>query len=252
VALLHGVNGLYKGTYIGKFTTLHHDVTGDVYAIDNTTVYIEGFNYDGEAPDAYFFAGNKDYTPSNRGFIIPNERGNTEVLGPYRNQNLVLKFPKTKKGQRSLSDVKWISVWCRRFAIDFGHVKIPLDMPLPQSQETTGLQSDNPVVRSSAVSIVDTDTFRLDDFTFDGTVQDAIFVMGSGDAEASGTQVPDEKGNLTPLRKYNKKTILLPIPPEVLGQPIQYIGVWSPSAGMLASVTFDPNALIPPSVQSLP
>ncbi|XP_027222776.1 protein Skeletor, isoforms B/C [Penaeus vannamei] len=241
----------YKGQYIGRLSTLHHDVTGDVYAVDNITVYIEGFSYDGEAPDAFFFAGNQAATPSNRGFIIPDERGRTEVLGPYRNKNLVLKFPVTKKGQRSLNDVQWLSVWCRKFSIDFGHVKIPKNVAWPEPQVAAGLQSDRPVVRSSAVRITDTNTFRIDDFTFDGTVQDAIFVMGSGDAEASGVQVLDEKGTKHALKKYNKKTLLLTIPREVRGQPVQYFGVWSPSKGMLASVTFDPDAYIPPSVKSL-
>lgn len=244
-------NGKYKGTYIGQFSTLHHAVGGHVYAIDNITMYIEGFNYDGEAPDAFFFAGNNTPEPSNRGFIIPNERGNTEVLGPYRNKNMVLKFPKTKKGQRSLNDVQWVSIWCRQFAIDFGNVKIPRDLKKPEPQVTAGLSSDSPVVRSSSVAIVDTNTFRIDDFTFDATVPDAKFVMGSGDVEASGTQVPDEKGTLNPLRKYSKKTIFLSIPAEVQGQPIQYLGVWSPTAGMMSSVTFDPKALVPPALKSL-
>jgi len=241
----------YKGEYVGKLSTLHHLVTGDVYAVDNITVYIEGFTYDGEAPDAFFFAGNREATPSSRGFIIPNERGRSEVLGPYRNKNLVLRFPITKKGQRSLNDVQWISVWCRQFAIDFGHVPIPKGVTWPSAQVAQGLQSDRPVLRSSAVSVVDSNTLKIDDFTFDGTVQDAIFVMGSGDAESSGSQVADEKSTKNPLRKYSKKTVLLTIPRDVQGQPVQYFGVWSPSKGMLASVTFDPSAPIPPSIKSL-
>ncbi|XP_068238888.1 protein Skeletor, isoforms B/C-like [Palaemon carinicauda] len=251
ILAVSSTNALYKGTHIGKFSTLHHDVVGDVYAIDNITIYVEGFSYDGEAPDAYFFAGNRTPEPSNRGFIIPDERGRTEVLGPYRNRNLVLRFPKTKKGQRSLNDVQWVSVWCRRFAIDFGHVKVPSNLELPQAQRASGLESDNPQLRSSSVMIADIDTFVVEDFSFDGTVPDAIFVMGSGNADASGSQVPDEKGSLNPLRKYNKKTLTLPIPAEVVGQSIQYFGVWSPSKGMLASVTFNPNTLLPPSMKSL-
>jgi len=242
----------YMGTYIGKMSTLWHDVTGDVYAIDNITLYIRGFSYDGEAPDAFFFAGNRTPEPTNRGFIIPNEKGTNEVLGPYRSKNLVLKFPITKKGQRSLNDVQWVSVWCRRFAIDFGHVKIPKDGKWPSPQVSSGLLSDKPLLTSTRVSIKDKNTFVVDDFTYDGTVQDAIFVMGSGDAEAAGSQVPDEKGTLNPLRKYNKKTLNLQVPKEVRGQPIQYFGVWSPSVGMLSSVVFNPDALLPPSIRELP
>ncbi|KAK3858638.1 hypothetical protein Pcinc_035196 [Petrolisthes cinctipes] len=242
----------YMGVYIGKLSTLEHQVTGHVYAVDNTTIYIKGFTYDGEAPDAFFFAGNRTPEPTSRGFIIPDERNRKQVLGPYRNRNLVLNFPITKKGQRSLSDVQWVSVWCRQFAIDFGHVKIPRDMVKPAPQIGEGLLSDKPRLRSSAVTVVDTNTIQLDDFTFDATVPDAIFVMGSGDAEASGSQVPDEKGTKEPLSKYNQRSIQLSIPREVRGEPIQYFGVWSPTKGMLASVTFEPNALLPPAISSLP
>ncbi|XP_042225999.1 protein Skeletor, isoforms B/C-like [Homarus americanus] len=242
----------YRGTYIGKLSTLEHDVTGKVYAVDNITVFVEGFTYDGEAPDAFFFAGNRTPQPTNRGFIIPDERGRNEVLGPYRNKNLVLRFPVTKKGQRSLNDVKWLSVWCRKFSIDFGHVVIPSTLSLPSPQSAEGLRSDKPVLTSPQVTILDTETFLVQDFTFDGTVQDAIFVMGSGNAQSSGSQVSDEKGSQEPLSKYSKKSLYLTIPREVRNQPIQYFGVWSPSKGMLSSVTFDPNALIPPSINSLP
>ncbi|XP_071544131.1 protein Skeletor, isoforms B/C-like isoform X2 [Panulirus ornatus] len=242
----------YKGSYIGRLSTLEHDVTGDVYAVNNITLFIEGFTYDGEAPDAFFFAGNKDEVPSTRGFIIPDEKGRKDVLGPYNRKNLVLKFPITKKGQRSLNDVQWFSVWCRKFAIDFGHVRIARDLVKPAPQVAVGLENNKPLVKASTVTILDTDTIKIDDFSFDPTVQDAIFVMGSGNARASGSQVPDERGSTQPLTKYNRDSLLLDIPRELRGQPIQYFGVWSPTKGMLSSVTFDPNALIPPSLNSLP
>merc|ERR1712136_99946 len=92
---INGYDARY-GTYIGLFNTLFHDVVGDVYAIDNTTILIRGFSYDGEAPDAHFFAGNRTPKPSSRGFTIPNEDGRKGVLGPFSNKHLVLKFPITK------------------------------------------------------------------------------------------------------------------------------------------------------------
>ncbi|XP_063851626.1 protein Skeletor, isoforms B/C-like [Scylla paramamosain] len=242
---------IYKGTYVGKLSTLEHKVSGDVYCVNNITIYIENFTYDGEAPDAFFFAGNRDETPSNRGFIIPDERSRKEVLGPYSGRNLVLKFPITKKGQRSFSDIKWISVWCRRFGIDFGHVKVLRDLVKPAPQVATGLRSDKPRLTSKSVSIPDTHTIELEDFTFDGTVADAIFVMGSGDKDSSGAQVPNERGSTQPLSKYSSRTLRLEIPDEFKGQPMQYFGVWSPTKGMLASVTFDPDVPVPPALSSL-
>ena len=43
--------------FIGSFTTYQHDIVGQVFAVDERTLRIEGFGYDGEAPDAFFFAG---------------------------------------------------------------------------------------------------------------------------------------------------------------------------------------------------
>ncbi|KAK8389939.1 hypothetical protein O3P69_012864 [Scylla paramamosain] len=205
---------IYKGTYVGKLSTLEHKVSGDVYCVNNITIYIENFTYDGEAPDAFFFAGNRDETPSNRGFIIPDERS-------------------------------------RRFGIDFGHVKVLRDLVKPAPQVATGLRSDKPRLTSKSVSIPDTHTIELEDFTFDGTVADAIFVMGSGDKDSSGAQVPNERGSTQPLSKYSSRTLRLEIPDEFKGQPMQYFGVWSPTKGMLASVTFDPDVPVPPALSSL-
>lgn len=75
--------------------------------------------------------------------------------------------------------------------------------------------------------------------------------MGSGDATNSGVQVSNERDSTAPLAKYSQKTLKLTVPPEVRGQPIQYFGVWSPTKGMLASVTFDPDALVPPAMSDL-
>jgi hypothetical protein len=40
----------YYGKYIGKLKTLHHSVSGDVFAVDARTLHIRDFTYDGEGP----------------------------------------------------------------------------------------------------------------------------------------------------------------------------------------------------------
>ena len=42
---------------IGTFSNLHHDIAGTAYAVNSTTILVKGFNYDGEAPDAFFLGG---------------------------------------------------------------------------------------------------------------------------------------------------------------------------------------------------
>lgn len=64
----------YYGTLIGRLESHHHDASGEVYAIDETSVFVRGFTYDGTGPDAYFWAGASS-RPDASGFIIPDEKG---------------------------------------------------------------------------------------------------------------------------------------------------------------------------------
>ena len=48
LVLLLAFQGCYgEGKFVGNFTTLAHGVTGLVYIIDNHTLEIKDFNYDG-------------------------------------------------------------------------------------------------------------------------------------------------------------------------------------------------------------
>jgi hypothetical protein len=51
-----------------------HDVSGEVYAVDESTIFIKNFNYDGQGPHTFFWAGNSA-KPDENGFIIPDEKG---------------------------------------------------------------------------------------------------------------------------------------------------------------------------------
>ena len=42
--------------YLGTFKNPSHDVEGDIFMLDEHTLYIQGFSFDGEAPDAYFWS----------------------------------------------------------------------------------------------------------------------------------------------------------------------------------------------------
>ena len=43
------------------------------------------------------------------------------VLKSASSEDIVLQLPPSLQAQ----DIKWISVWCRKFAVDFGHVLVP-------------------------------------------------------------------------------------------------------------------------------
>ena len=51
---------------------------GSVYAVDETTLFIKGFAYDGTGPDAFFWVG-KTPRPSPDGYIIPYPEDYTDL-----------------------------------------------------------------------------------------------------------------------------------------------------------------------------
>jgi len=104
---------------LGKLSSRMYDVQGMVYAINNTTMYLTGFYYNGEAPDAYFYAGSTEKVGEN-GFKIPDEKGSEDILEAYVNKNITLSLPEGK----SVEDIKWFSVFCDSYLEDFGHIRL--------------------------------------------------------------------------------------------------------------------------------
>merc|ERR1711936_1087832 len=97
---------------IGTFTNIFHDIAGTAYALNSTTILIKGFNYDGEGPDA-FFLGGKHYNYRDK--TIP-------ILGRFNGKkDVVLHLPPGS----TVDQLKWISVWCRDYTVNFGHVNVP-------------------------------------------------------------------------------------------------------------------------------
>lgn len=60
----------YYGTMIGPLQQYAHGIKGTVYAVDDATIFIKGFSYDGTGPDAYFWVGNTTQ-PNPDGYIVP-------------------------------------------------------------------------------------------------------------------------------------------------------------------------------------
>lgn len=69
--------------------------------------------------DAHFWVG-KGPKPSRSGKIVPDENGASKPLRSYSRKTVVLTLP----GSMTVSDVNWMSVWCRKFSADFGHVML--------------------------------------------------------------------------------------------------------------------------------
>jgi len=108
-----------REVFLGEIPTRSHGVSGQVYAIGDRTIAVRNLNYDGQAPDAYFWIGSNE-KPDVLGIIVPDEKGSTKPLKGYRNANVVLQLPAGK----TLRNIKYFGLWCRAFQENFGHIPI--------------------------------------------------------------------------------------------------------------------------------
>merc|ERR1712080_128783 len=117
--LVNGQSADYDPLYIGKFEDLAHSVGGDIFVLDDKTIYIQDFSHDGQAPDVFFWAD---------GVIIPYiTRSNLEPqIGLQRflpREDVVLLLPPEKP---TIHSIDRLEVWCRAFGISFGNIEFPL------------------------------------------------------------------------------------------------------------------------------
>lgn len=98
----------------GFFNTFAHNVAGKAEIIDNCTIKITQFSYDGGGPDVYFYAANDGAYGNEGSFRMGRKLNGTSV----ENAEFILKLPSGK----TLDDLNGISVWCVDFAANFGDV----------------------------------------------------------------------------------------------------------------------------------
>lgn len=104
-----------KVGFSGYFTTFAHNVSGKATIIDDCTIEISDFSYDGGGPDVFFYGAiNHDYS-SVAAFPI-GQRLNGQT---YENATITIKLPINK----TMDDLTGLSVWCIDFAANFGQIE---------------------------------------------------------------------------------------------------------------------------------
>merc|ERR1711963_85706 len=114
--------------FLGRLSNLIHDIAGDVYAVGRNQLLIRGFNYDDLGPDAFLFADTLTDSPNGRGTVVipyPNEEKyyayndpDIPILPEFTREDVLVTLPPGVTVDR----LTWLSVWCRRFDISFGHL----------------------------------------------------------------------------------------------------------------------------------
>ncbi|XP_062534432.1 protein Skeletor, isoforms B/C [Armigeres subalbatus] len=249
-------DGPYRGKYIGKFNSYHHQASGDVYAVDEYTFLITGFNYDGNGVDTFFWSGASN-RPGPQGFIVPDEYGKTNILERYFNKDFTLRLPDNKR----ITEVKWLAIYDLNSQNNFADVYIPEDFEPPVPQNAGSLSRNSHGVSSETIDILDSKTIRLPEFSYDGKGKEVHFWVGVGPSPSSkGMKIPDDMGYLDPIRAYDRETITLELPGDMTIFDIDWFSVYDVQTKEdFGSILISDDLNVPPSlvkitphIQSLP
>ncbi|XKL66519.1 hypothetical protein PGB90_009939 [Kerria lacca] len=176
--------------------------------------------------EAYFWIGNTS-RPSPGGYVVPypsNYKGSKPpILKAHNGTGIILKLPDGKK----LKDIRWISVWYRRFTVNFGEVLIPSDLEPPKIRVLPEFKRFAHGLRSGNITILDAKTFYIPNLHYDGKGPDAYFWVGNGSEPSPyGVKVPNEVGSPDPLRIYEGEDIELQLPGNLQVYDIDWLAVW--------------------------
>jgi hypothetical protein len=133
------------GVLIGELKTKQHGVKGKVFAVDEKTILIKNFEYDGAGPDAFFWVGTSE-APGAAGYILAHpfagkfykyDDDSAPILkGRFDGtEDIKLTLPE----DLNVTDLKWFSVWCRQFSVNFGDLIFPENFSLNKTAIRTVL-----------------------------------------------------------------------------------------------------------------
>ena len=218
----------YYGALIGRFASYAHSVAGTVYAASEDTIFIKDFSYDGQGQDTFFWIGYETLRPSLQGILLPypddgSSGGPDKVLQHHHNADIVLRLPAGLKVQ----EMKWLSIWCRRFKVNFGDVVIPAHLVPPRKRRLDKFSTLAHGVSSGNIEILNTKTFYIPNFYYDGDGPEAYFWVGNGSQPSpNGVKVPDERGSDDVLRGYLGRDIEIMLPGSLTAYDIDWLSVW--------------------------
>ena len=115
--------------------------SSEVVLLDSRTILIKNLSFKGRAPNTHFMIGVAGTIPNDiDGFIIPDQRGSMEPLGPYQNQTIILSVP---VDQPDLRSAKWFSIWSEKIKISLAHTLFPSPLNIPPSLDTIGVEAES-------------------------------------------------------------------------------------------------------------
>lgn len=100
-----------------EFSNFSHGIGGTLTVIDDRTLEVTNFTYDGGGPSVFFYLGTDGEFGRNRGGILVGPRLNGRT---YNGDTIRFELPTGV----TLDDFNGVSVWCELFGIDFGSANL--------------------------------------------------------------------------------------------------------------------------------
>jgi hypothetical protein len=208
-------------------STVAHGVRGTVTIVDADTFRVDNFFYDGGGIRVYFYLGAVEIRSS---FQV-GLRAGPDLLGTaYSGGSTTVDLP---AGQ-TFDNFGAISVWCEAAGSSFGSGTF---IPYARAGWQAPLSTRAHNVQGT-VTIVDADTFRVDNFFYDGGGIDVRFYLGATDSQSSFQAGLSNGPNLLGTA-YNGGTITVDLPAGRTLDGYNAISVWCVAAnGNFGSGTF--------------
>lgn len=232
-------NDLSDKEYLGAFKFVQHLVQGHAYALDDNTIFVHRFYYDGEGPPGVTFVavpnGEKDYEKGTS--LKVQELKATSVPRTF-NQNYTLTLPKGMK----VKDVERLVFWCAEYGVSFGRVdlkaaretpKIKRDLDRPNLDlELVGPLTKTEHAVSGTVYIEDKSSIVIKDFNYDGQGPSVVLYAGEDNTLATGyyLQYPYKayvsRLGPTSMGRIRKRDIRVRLPKGLNAYKLKWLSVW--------------------------
>ncbi|KAI0564420.1 Cytochrome b561/ferric reductase transmembrane [Gracilaria domingensis] len=245
---------------IGDLSEIDHDVSGTVYAINDRTLEIEGFNYDGIGPAGVYWV-DRGSVATREGVIAPTA-GTCEIitsLPEFRDETVRIELP----DNLTLSDVGHFSIWCEAVGTSFGGVDInagDLSPTPPTAQPQCGRNDAQPTQRIliGPLETIDHDvagtlyalnerTLQIENFVYDGVGPAAVYWIDRGNvASSEGLIAPalDSCDLINPLPAFDGQTVRIELPDDLTLSEVGFFSIWCEAVGTsFGGIEIDVNRL---------
>lgn len=183
-------DGLYaRAAWVSDIPLGLHQVEGTATIIDDRTIHVEHFTYDGMAPAVYFYLGESDtYNAFLNGLQL-----DPLLDRAYNDESLTLTLPPGE----TLDGYGAISVWCADVDVNFSSAAF---VSPGAAYSRAGWVAEIPPGAhqvEGTVTIINERIFHVENFTYDGTAPLVYFYLGAFDdhfAFLHGLEVPPTLG----------------------------------------------------------